>query len=105
MILPRWVYCITNNKTGKSYVGSSYRPQTRMVQHLTDLRAGKHIVEDMQADFDNNEFDFTLRILDEITDFRDRDIEYEWMKKLDTKNREKGYNYKDNKQIKERYNE
>lgn len=95
MDFPRTVYAIKHNKTGRMYIGSSRRPDVRLKSHFASLKRGKHPVEDMQSDFDEFGDDYTIIYLEEITEFRDRSHEYDWMRMYCTHIRGKGYNYKD----------
>lgn len=95
MSTPKKVYAIQHNVTKRIYIGSSADVNARYWSHIHLLRTGKHNVEDMQADFDKYGEDFSLFILDEITSFTDRTVEYDWMKKYQSHIRGKGYNYKD----------
>ena len=95
MDFPRTVYAIKHNKTGRVYIGSSKRPVQRVEQHMSDLRGGRHSVEDMQADFNTYGQDYTVEFLEVITKFSDRSHEYEWMRKYNSGTRGVGYNYKD----------
>lgn len=92
---PRKIYLITNVSNHKIYVGSTHNPDNRFKSHLNLLKRGKHPVEDMQKDFDKNSDAFHFSIVDEIKGFDERHKEYEWMQKLNTMQREYGYNYKD----------
>lgn len=95
MNTPKKVYAIQHNVTKRIYIGSSSDVNARYWSHIHLLRAGKHNVEDMQADFDKYGEDFSLFILEEITSFTDRALEYDWMEKYQSHIRGKGYNYKD----------
>ena len=77
MKLPRKVYAIQHNTTKRIYIGSSVDVEARYMNHMYQLRAGKHIVEDMQDDFINYGEDYSLFILYEITEHKDRFKEYE----------------------------
>lgn len=92
---PRVVYAIMHNKTKKIYIGSSKNASARYVSHIQALRKGKHIVEEMQSDFERFGEDFSLFIIDEIKEPSQCDKEYEWMEKYKTYNKTYGYNYKD----------
>lgn len=94
MKIPRVVYAIQHNKIKKIYIGSSTNVEKRYFQHINALRRGKHIVEDMQKDFDRYGEDYSLYILETINRYEDRFKEYEWMLKYKTNIREIGYNYK-----------
>ena len=95
MKMPRKVYAIQHNVTKKIYIGSSYDPKKRYSAHISNLKNGKHPVEDMQKDFDEYGEDFSFSIIDEITKYDERNREYEWMQKHQSNIRGIGYNYKD----------
>ena len=95
MTIPRQVYAIQHNVTGKIYVGSSAKPEHRYKTHIYSLRSGKHNIREMQEDFINYGEDYSFYILETIERFEDRGKEYEWMKKLGSCDKNKGYNYKD----------
>lgn len=96
MEIPRDIYAIQHNITKKIYIGSSQNMVKRYKQHIYALRSGKHHVEDMQSDFIKYGEDYSLFKLETIRDYKDKNKEYEWMEKLESTNRSKGYNYKDN---------
>lgn len=52
-------------------------------------------MEDMQKDFNEFGENYTVEILGEIKSREENGKEFEWMEKLQTYNREIGYNYKD----------
>lgn len=89
------IYAIRHNVTNRVYIGSSQNVDSRIKQHLVDLRAHKHVVEDMQEDFDKYGEDYTFTILEDIYRHCDRYKEYEWQKKYQSYIRGVGYNYKD----------
>lgn len=95
MNMPRKVYAIRHNPTNRVYVGSSAEVEERFKAHISALKGHRHIVEDMQADFDKYGDDYSFTILDEIASYEERHKEYEWMKKLASYKRGVGYNYKD----------
>ena len=97
MRFPRKVYAIRHNATNRVYIGSSYHVDKRFYQHLTALKAHRHPVEDMQADYDKYGDDFTLTVLDHIGTIAEKNKEYEWMNKNQSYIRGVGYNYKDKK--------
>lgn len=99
MDFPRSVYMIRHNVTGRMYIGSSKNASSRCRSHLNMLRSRSHIVEDMQKDFDEYGEDYTISVLETITQFSDRNKEYEWMKKYNSHIRGIGYNYKDHATI------
>jgi hypothetical protein len=67
--------------------------------HISALRRGQHINEDMQADYNLHGEDYTFTILDTIESREESSKEYEWMKKYESHVRGKGYNYKDPKDM------
>lgn len=97
MKFPRKVYAIRHNATNRVYIGSSYHVDKRFYEHLTALKAHRHPVEDMQADYDKYGDDFTLTVLDQIATVAEKNKEYEWMDKNQSYIRGIGYNYKDKK--------
>ena len=95
MRIPSKIYAIQHNVTKKIYIGISWKPEQRYLNHISKLRNGKHTVEDMQKDFDEYGEDFSFFIIDEITNFEDRKKEYQWMQKYKSNIRGIGYNYKE----------
>lgn len=95
MEFPRTIYAIQHNETKRIYIGSTKNVETRYQSHIGALRRGKHTVEDMQEDFDKYGENYSLFILEEIKEFKDKIKEYEWMRKYKTMERSTGYNYKD----------
>lgn len=95
-IYPRVIYVITHNVTKRSYVGSSGRFTVRIKRHLDALRRGRHIVEDMQSDFDIYGDNFTIKIIGRMDSISECKKEYEAMEKYRSYIRGVGYNYKDN---------
>lgn len=95
MKFPRKVYAIKHDVTNRVYVGSSGDPETRFKNHMYALKNHKHIVEDMQADFDKYGGDYSFTILDEIDSCEESHKEYDWMEKYSSYKRGVGYNYND----------
>ena len=95
MKYPRQIYVITHNVTKRKYVGSSAKVDERILNHMYVLRAGKHHVEEMQKDFNEFGENYTVEIVGEINSIHENGKEYEWMTRLQTYERETGYNYKD----------
>lgn len=91
----RKIYAIQHNVTKRIYVGMSKNVIARYKAHLHKLRSGKCHIEDMQNDFDLYGEDYSLFIIDDITDYKDRLKEYDWMIKYKSHIRGTGYNYKD----------
>ena len=73
MHIPRTIYAIRHNVTGRVYVGSSAAPIKRIRSHLNALRRGKHNNSAMQSDFDLYGDDYSAFYLGEITRFKERD--------------------------------
>lgn len=92
---PRYIYVLEHTITHKAYVGSSAKPVTRFKAHLTNLKSGQHSVEDMQADFNQYGNHFSMTIIDRCDTWDDQKREYMWMDILGTRERGRGYNYKD----------
>lgn len=95
MKLPKWVYALTLDATGKTYIGMTQAPTLRYKQHLQRLRAGTHPVEDMQTDYNVYGGAVSFRVLDKVETWADRRKEFQWQLKLHTLDRSRGYNYKD----------
>ena len=87
------VYALQHNKTKRIYVGCTERVG-RIDRHLSSLKSGKHKVELMQRDCDENGLDFTAYTL-EIVDGVGWDAEKKWMQYFCTGDERYGYNYKD----------
>ena len=95
MKLPKWVYAITLEATGKIYVGMTQDPAQRYRHHTYLLRKGKHPVEDMQADYNTYGGPVTIRVLDKVETPEEKGKEFGWQLNLRTLERGQGYNYKD----------
>lgn len=95
MNTPLKIYCIRHNVTNRVYIGSSQRVEQRLKNHFEALRGHRHIVEDMQDDFDKYGDNYTVTILEEVVDYNEKNKEYQWMEKYQSHVRGKGYNYKD----------
>ena len=106
-----YVYALQHNITKKIYIGSTDRLQRRYKNHLYALRKGKHSSKELQKDFEKYGEDFSVYILEEVTnakssvmEYGERSIslihkrEYYWMKKYRTIYN--GYNTQDKKAIK-----
>lgn len=91
----RFIYSIKNNVTGREYIGRTADLKKRIQHHMACLRSGNHCVEDMQADFDKYGDNFTISILEEITDFKQNKREYELIESHKSYIRDNGYNYND----------
>lgn len=97
MNYPRKVYAIRHEVTNRVYIGSSCHVDRRFMEHLTALRANRHPVADMQADFDKYGEKFTITVLDHIASEREKEKEFDWMDKNQSWVRGVGYNYNDRK--------
>lgn len=92
------VYAIMNTRNKKCYVGSSNNIQARFSQHISQLKANKSPVKDMQEDFNNGDcfvFHVVLRHFDRYEEEHKNKIELlglelETIERLDSVNN--GYN-------------
>ncbi len=97
MRFPKYVYAIRHNVTNRIYIGSSENVDRRLRNHMCDLRAGRHKIEDMQEDYNKYGENFTFTVLDTVDNWDDRNKEYKWMEAYQSHIRGVGYNYKDKK--------
>lgn len=95
MKLPRVVYALQHQKTGKIYVGSSAEVEKRIRNHILALRRNKHNNAAMQKDYNKHGGEYVWFILDEIASEEDQWKEYYWMEELHTDNPAVGYNGQD----------
>lgn len=95
MKYPSWVYIIQHNVTRKIYVGISSNPKKRLQQHLSALRHNKHIVADLQEDYNLYGEHLSFYVVDRVDSAKDRNKEFMWQIKVRSLEREKGYNYRD----------
>ena len=95
MDLPKIVYALKHNPTGKVYVGSTNMPKKRIAGHLGALARGVHSNKAMQEDCNKFGCDYSAFILDTIERYPDRNKEFYWMDILSTRGPERGYNQKD----------
>jgi len=63
------IYTITNDQTGRIYVGMTTKPKTRFLGHLKDFRLGKHKNPGLMADYRNGHT-FTYSVV--MTDIEDK---------------------------------
>ena len=90
------VYALRHNITGRVYVGCSRNVERRINEHLKLLEFGKHTVDLMQDDYDKYGKNYSYFILFEAYASYDAFMmEKNFMSLLDTRNPQKGYNYKD----------
>lgn len=89
------IYALQHDVTKRIYVGRSKNVPHRIKTHLCHLKMHNHKVEDMQKDFDEYGDHFSVYILETDVEYDEWQKEYNWMMKLNSFNRETGYNYKD----------
>lgn len=89
------IYAIQNKINKKLYIGITRDPKRRLKKHLNDLKGNRHIVGDLQEDFNRFGDVFELFILEENVSYRDDYTEYKYMRKYRTCERKYGYNYND----------
>lgn len=98
MKLPRTVYALRHDATGKLYIGSTANTHQRLLKHANRLKNGTHNSKNLQADYNSHEDKgLTFIVLDTIRTYTERNKEYEWMAVYDTCNPAHGYNYADPK--------
>lgn len=92
----QYIYLLKNEVTKRGYVGRSYRPDYRYMQHINSLKAKRHTNEQMQRDFeDYGEKSFSMEIVESAETFTGKGIEGKWILKMKSFDRRYGYNYKD----------
>lgn len=92
------IYALRHNGTGKIYVGYSSDIADRIFSHRAALKRGQHPVEALQRDYDCCGHDLSFCILAECASGSPEIIKHMerlFMSLLDTRNPDKGYNYKD----------
>lgn len=93
-----YIYLLKNKVTNRGYVGRTCHLNLRPKQHMNSLKIGKHYNELMQEDFNKygaESFEFSvLQEFDPILFFNSH-LERNWIIKLETYKKCKGYNYKD----------
>lgn len=98
MKLPRTIYALRHEATGKVYIGSTAQPRQRFLKHCNRLKNGTHNSKQFQSDYDrHDDKSLTLVELDVVQNFDERYKEYEWMKAYNTFDPARGYNYADPK--------
>lgn len=92
----KYVYLLTNDRNGKTYVGSSLNPKCRYEKHIQALKRGDHPVKELQNDFNKYGVNaFSFHIVGLVTEYSTKSEEYQWMKVLQTYDKNRGYNYQD----------
>lgn len=91
------VYLIHNNKTKRSYIGSTMNdPLYRVKKHFCSLKGERHRIELMQQDYDKyGKESFSYKFIGSFSDEETRRMEIFYMQLLRTKDPRYGYNYKD----------
>ena len=102
----KYIYAIQHNQTKRIYVGCTKNITNRYIQHMQNLKSGRHASEEIQHDFDEFGEDFSVFLLEEIDKpsvlveaengrliRADRKAEFDWMKKYKTIY--EGYNRQD----------
>lgn len=96
MKYPAYIYVMVVGGTGKTYVGISANPKARFARHKSLLQAGKHPVEDMQADYNaSTNKHLSYFVMEKVNTETERFKEHRWQVKLQSYDRSRGYNYKD----------
>lgn len=96
MKIPRIVYALRLEATGKIYIGSTADLQKRFESHCSRLKCGTHNSKSLQADYDRSEHkDLTITALEEITTYTEKDKEYKWMGVYQSFDPVHGYNCDD----------
>ena len=85
------IYKITNQLTGKVYVGQSQNVYEREIEHFTALRRGHHPNKTMQRDWNKNNRGFRFDIIEFVPLSQLNEREKYWIDKLDSME-PKGYN-------------
>ena len=70
------IYALQHNVTKKIYIGKTENLYQRYMFHLENLKQQKHSSKSLQEDFNKYGEDFSLYILEEIEDPRERIIFY-----------------------------
>lgn len=101
---PVYIYKLECTKTGRVYIGKTCNPEKRHKHHLFMLRARKHVIEEMQADFDKyGESSFVFTVLESVNrkpvdgkaHYTDAEREKQTMLEYRSYLPQFGYNYKD----------
>jgi group I intron endonuclease len=86
------VYFIRNIVNGKIYVGATKKGHHRLEQHLSSLKSGTHINEEMQADFDKYGEKAFETLMFNVDDYEPHEAERLFIYFLDAVNPHFGYN-------------
>lgn len=91
----RYVYLIEHTVTKRKYVGSTGNIELRIKSHINALRRHDHPNAEMQKDYDEYGEHYSFRILDMIPSHEFANRERQWMFRLDSFDKEYGYNFND----------
>lgn len=87
------IYCLTNAKNNKRYIGSSKHVQKRLLEHIFQLENHIHSNKELQKAFDTDGLTFNVL---EYIDSNNRELilskEQEWINLFNSTNPEYGYN-------------
>lgn len=87
------IYKIVNIVNGKVYVGQTTKFRKRLSQHFNALSHNNHCSNYLQKSFNKHGVDsFYFEILETVTKENICEREVYWIEKLDSSNRDKGYN-------------
>ena len=93
------VYIILNLDNGKVYIGSARNMQKRLSEHEVNIRHNRHIVKELQDDYNNGNFFIAYPITavgtypsNYLLDENLRHYEYQAIKTFKSTDPEKGYN-------------
>jgi len=76
------IYKITNQLTGKVYVGQSKNVYRREIEHFTALRCGKHPNKEMQKDWNHNNRGFRFDVIEFVPLSQLNEREKYWIDRL-----------------------
>jgi hypothetical protein len=69
------IYRITNNVTGRVYVGRTLNPKERLNGHWKCLRSGRHKIKELQDDYNAlGESAFTFSVICEMSDWQEASL-------------------------------
>lgn len=87
------IYKIVNSDNGKVYVGQTTRFRKRHTEHYRALRSNKHCSYYLQKSFNKHGVDkYYFEILETVTRENICEREIYWIEKLQSYNRDRGYN-------------